>query len=446
MDFVSNREHQLKEMLSAIGVEKVDELFSAIPKSILMPRPTVDDGISEFEGLRLMESLASKNSFTQFDSYLGAGAYEHHVPALVGMVCSKSEFLTSYTPYQAEISQGLLQAIFEYQSSLCALTDMDASNASVYDGGFACAEAVLMAFRYNKDKNKILIAETLNPLYRKVVDQYLGDRGYEIVELKALLNGSLDSSKAIEAIDNNVAAVLAQSPNFFGIVEDIKPIALKAKEHGALTILCSNPLSFGLFHTPGELGADIAVGDCQPFGIPLQYGGPYLGYIACQQDLIRQIPGRLVGETVDTQGRKGYVLTLQAREQHIRREKATSNICTNQALAALASLVAISWYGPEGIKQLALTNYQRTTYLKSELSKIKGCKIPYQGDHFNEFEVIFDNPIENVLEHFRSHKIEPGLPLKMFYPSRENGLLVAVTETKNEDQLEKYIHVARSLP
>lgn len=445
MDFVSNREQQLKEMLSAIGVKSVDELFSDIPKSLLMTRPTVDDGISEFEGLRLMESLSSKNSYLQFDSYLGAGAYEHHVPALVGMVCSKSEFLTSYTPYQAEISQGLLQAIFEYQSSLCALTDMDASNASVYDGGFACAEAVLMALRYNKDKNKILIAESLNPLYRKVVDQYLGNRGFEVIELKALPDGSLDLAKSIEALDANVAAILLQSPNFFGIIENIKPLSAKAKEHGALTILCSNPLSFGLFLTPGELGVDIAVGDCQPFGIPLQYGGPYLGYIACQQDLIRQIPGRLVGETKDSQGRRGYVLTLQAREQHIRREKATSNICTNQALAALASLVAISWYGPDGIKQLALTNFQRTAYLKSELSKINGCKIACKGDHFNEFEVTFDKPIEKVLEHFRSHKIEPGFPLKRFYPSREKSLLVAVTETKNENQLEKYLDVARSL-
>lgn len=445
MDFVSNQEAQLKEMLQSIGVKNTEELFKAVPPSLLMRRPSIDDGLSEFEGIRLMESLAAKNTCLEFDSYLGAGAYEHHVPALVGMVCSRSEFLTSYTPYQAEISQGLLQAIFEYQSSVCALTEMDAANASVYDASFACAEAVLMALRYNKDKNKILFAETLNPLYRAVVDQYLGERGFKAVTLNMSAQGALNTSEVVDQIDSDTAAILLQSPNFFGVIEDILPITAKAKEMGTLTILCGNPLANGLYQTPGELNVDIAVGDFQPFGIPLQFGGPYLGYIACKQDLIRQIPGRIAGETKDLHGRRGFVLTLQAREQHIRREKATSNICTNQALAALASLVTMLWYGPEGIKAWALTNYQRAAYLKQELSKIKGIKILSNADHFNEFAVHFEKPLEIVLAHFRKQGIEPGVQIGKFYPNLKNGLLIAVTETKSEGQLNKYIAVAKSL-
>lgn len=435
MDFVSNQEPQIKEMLSAIGVDSIGELFAAIPQKLRLPRPTEDDGISEFEGIQLMESLGRKNTYPDFESYLGAGAYEHHVPAIVDAICSRSEFLTAYTPYQPETSQGMLQAMFEFQSAICALTGMDISNASVYDGASACAEALLMALRVQKKRAKILIAETLHPHYRAVVDQYLGSHPVELITVPFKENGTLD----LPPLDDSVAAVLVAYPNFLGVIDDIKPIFEKAHEVGALTIVCANPLVYGLYASAAELGADIAVGDCQPFGIALQYGGPYAGYIACKEKLVRQLPGRIVGETVDTEGRRGFVLTLQAREQHIRREKATSNICTNQALAALASLVAMLWYGKEGVPKLALTNYQRAAYLKSQLENIPGVTALSSQPHFNEFAIKTAKPISEIYDYFRQHTVEPGIDLGRFYPHLKDHLLIAVTETKNQGQLDRYI-------
>ena len=430
MDFVSNQEPQIKEMLKAIGVANIDELFSDVPEKLRLPPPGTDDGLSEYEGMRLMESIAAKNTFQNYDNYLGAGSYEHHVPTLVNAICSKSEFLTAYTPYQAEASQGMLQSIFEFQSAVCALTGLDVSNASVYDAASACAEALLMALRHQKKRTKILVARSLHPHYRGVVDQYLKSQEELTIEtIPYLSDGRIDTDTLYQYLDENTAAVLLQYPNFLGVIDDIKPIAQKIKELGALTILCANPLVYGLYASAGELGADIAVGDCQPFGIPMQFGGPYAGYMACRQELMRQLPGRIVGETVDTQGRRGFVLTLQAREQHIRREKATSNICTNQALAALASLIAMLWYGKKGIQKLALTNFQRASYLKSHV------KTTGDAPTFNEFVVKFDKPIEEVLTQYRKHQIEPG------YPLDDHTLLVCVTETKTKEQLDQYIEI-----
>ena len=372
MDFVANQKLQIEEMLKEIGASSVEELFEAVPRHLFLPKTTLDDGLSEFEGMRHIEQLAKKNTFSSFTSYLGAGAYEHHVPALVNAICSRSEFLTSYTPYQPEASQGMLQVIFEFQSAISALTGMDAANASLYDGASACAEGVLMALR-TKKKKQVIIGKSLHPHYRQVVDRYLANQEIEIKEAPFLHDGSLDIAATLPLINDETSAIFLQYPNFFGIIDEIKQISAHKKQ--ALLIVCANPLVYGLYASAGELGADIAVGDGQPFGLPLQYGGPYVGYIACKQELIRQLPGRIVGETLDSKGRKGYVLTLQAREQHIRREKATSNICTNQALAALACLVALLWYGKEGIKKLALTNYQRAAYLKSKLPSISQCPL-----------------------------------------------------------------------
>lgn len=441
MDFISNQDAQNREMLNELGIEKVEELFSVIPSDLLLPKPELDDGISEYEGMRFIEQVSAKNTFPHYDNYLGGGSYEHHVPALVGAVCSKSEFLTSYTPYQPEASQGMLQAIFEYQTALCALTGLDAANASLYDGASACAEGLLMALRAQKERQKVLIGRSLHPHYRAVVDQYLCALGFQIIDIPFQSDGALDIEVFGKHLDANTAAVLVQSPNFFGIMDDIKAVSKKAKEAGALTVLCANPLAYGLYASAGELGADIAVGDCQPFGIPLQFGGPYVGYIACRQELVRQLPGRIVGATVDAQGRQGFVLTLQAREQHIRREKATSNICTNQALAALASLTALLWYGKNGIKQLALTNYQRAAYLKAKLETINGIESVSQRPFFNEFVVKFKSPIEKVQAHFREHGIEPGIAFEQFFPEYRNCLLVAVTETKSKAQLDHYCNI-----
>lgn len=421
-------------MLKAIDANSVETLFQAIPKHLWLPRPGTDDGLSEYEGMRLMEGLAQKNTFPKFDNYLGAGAYEHHVPALVSAICSRGEFLTSYTPYQPEASQGMLQAIFEYQTAISALTGMDVSNASLYDGASACAESALMALRIQKKRKKIIIGHSLHPHYREVVNLYLLNQDVEIVNAPFLDDGSLDTAAALALIDEGTAAILLQYPNFFGVVDEIKPVSEKAKQCGALTIICANPLVYGLYASAREIGADIAVGDCQPFGLPLEYGGPYVGYIACKQELVRQLPGRIVGQTVDTEGKRGFVLTLQAREQHIRREKATSNICTNQALAALASLIAILWYGKEGVKKLALTNYQRAAYLKEQL----GCtsKAPF----FNEFMITLEPQLQ---EKFRAYGIEPGLNLGRYFPKWQNRMLIAVTETKSKQQLDRFVEVFR---
>lgn len=445
MDYISNQEKQNREMLSSLGIASVEELFQVIPAKLRLPRPSEDDGLSELEGMRLMESIAAKNTFPAFENYLGGGAYEHHVPALVGAICSKSEFLTSYTPYQAEASQGMLQAIFEFQTAMCALTGLDVSNASLYDGASACAEAALMALRCKNERRKILVAQSLHPHYQAVIRQYVGAPHFEVEGVPFLEDGSLDCERLKELLDSSIAAVLVQYPNFFGSIDDLKSISAMAKEAGALTILCANPLVYGLYASAAELGADIAVGDCQPFGIPLQFGGPYAGYMTCRQELIRQLPGRIVGETVDVDGKKGFVLTLQAREQHIRREKATSNICTNQALAALASLVGLLWYGKQGIKNLALTNYQRTAYLKAQLESINGVSFLSKGPFLNEFVIKFERPLKQVLEHFRKNGIEPGIDLSRFYPEMKDCLLVAVTETKNKQQLDHYYETAKRL-
>ena len=443
MDFISNQNPQIEEMLKAIGIKSIDELFAAIPPALKLKPPEDDGGMSEYEGLRLMEGLAAKNTFPSFENYLGAGAYEHHIPALVGAICSKSEFLTSYTPYQAEASQGMLQVIFEFQSAICALTGMDVANASVYDGASACAEALLMALRQQKSRSKLLVAESLHPHYRGVINQYLGSHDCQVEWIPFGQEGQSELEFLDRQLDDQTAALLIQSPNFFGRMEAVKEFSARAKEKGVLTILCANPLAYGIYASSVEQGADIAVGDCQPFGLALEFGGPYAGYMACRQELVRQLPGRLAGETVDAQGRRGFVLTLQAREQHIRREKATSNICTNQALAALASLVAMLWYGKEGVPALALTNYQRAAYLRAQLADVAGLKVNCQCPIFNEFVVEFKRPISEVLAHFRSHGIEPGLALGRFFPSLASCLLVSVTETKSQAQLDRYVRLAR---
>ncbi|PJD96728.1 MAG: aminomethyl-transferring glycine dehydrogenase [Parachlamydia sp.] len=444
MDFISNQEPQIQEMLKVLGISDIDALFADIPAQIKLDRPTVDDGLSEYEGSRLMESLAAKNTFRSFENYLGAGAYEHYIPALTAAICSKSEFLTSYTPYQPEASQGMLQIIFEFQSAICALTGMDVANASVYDGASACAEAALIALRCHPERKKILIAASVHPNYQAVVAQYLAGHGIEVIKVPFQESGELDTAVLKSQLNAETAAVLIQSPNFLGNIENMKEVVALAKPFETLVIQCANPLAYGVFASAGELGVDIAVGDCQPFGLALNYGGPYAGYIACKQALLRQLPGRIVGETVDTQGRRGFVLTLQAREQHIRREKATSNICTNQALAALASLIAILWYGKEGVPKLALTNFQRAAYLKQQLEAIPGVKTT-SGAIFNEFLVKFPHPAAQVQRHFRTHQIELGFAVEALYPSLPDWILVAVTETKSKMQLDRYISIAKEL-
>lgn len=440
MDFVSNSQIQIDEMLTALGLKNISELFSQIPSNLLLQPPVKDDGLSEWEGKQLMQAIASKNTFHKFTSYLGAGAYEHHIPAIVAAICSKGEFLTSYTPYQAEASQGMLQAIFEFQTAICALTKMDAANASVYDGASACAEACLMAIRHFKDRQHILVSQNIHPHYRAVIKQYTESQNVQMQMIPSLDSGKTDLEKMKQLISSQTAAVLLQSPNFYGIIEEISQVSQISSHTGTLVIAAANPLSYGLYKPCGDLGAHIAVGDCQPFGIPLQFGGPYCGYMACKKDLIRQLPGRIVGRTIDRKGQRGFVLTLQAREQHIRREKATSNICTNQALSALASLIVMLWYGKKGVKQLALANYQRASYLRENLGRLPSIKLMPGNPIFNEFVAGFNKPLDEIIAKFREYRIEPGVPL-----IDKNALLIAVTETKTLEDLNKYIEVASQL-
>ncbi len=435
MDFISNSEHQIKEMLQKIGVGSIEELFESIPAALLHRAPQEDDGLSEFEGKQLMEVIANSNEAPKFESYLGAGAYEHHVPAVVHSITQKSEFLTAYTPYQPEASQGMLQAIFEFQSAVCALTGMEVSNASVYDAASACAEAILMALRLRKKAKRVLVHSGLHPHQRAVVEQYLKNMDVAIE--------TVDDLSQVEPTEE-VAALLVQSPNFFGKIEDLKEVYARCRASKTVAIQCGNPMAYGIYASPGELGADIAVGDTQPFGVGMQYGGPYVGYIACRQELVRQMPGRIVGETVDSEGRPGFVLTLQPREQHIRREKATSNICSNQALAALASLIAMLWYGKEGVKKLAYTNFQRASYLREKLGELSGIEVADEPI-FNEFVVKFDRPIEEVQRIFREQRIDPGVALESFSSARKGELLICVTETKSKAMLDRYLEVAKEV-
>lgn len=444
MDYLSNQEHQIREMLQLIGVNSIEELFSDIPKDLLLQKPKADDGLSEYEGRSWIEKIAQKNTFSTFDSYLGAGAYEHQIPAIVQAICSKSEFLTSYTPYQAEASQGMLQAMFEFQTAICALTGMEAANASVYDGASACAEAASMALRVNSERNTILVSDSLHPHYRAVIELYLKRKKILVETIPILDDGTLDLAAFKSRLNPDVAGVIVGYPNFFGSIDELSEIATETKKNEALAIICANPLIYGLYASAGELGFDIAVGDCQPFGLPLNFGGPYAGYMAARKELVRQLPGRIVGETVDTEGKRGFVLTLQAREQHIRRDKANSNICTNQALAALAALVTILWYGKKGVTDFALANFQRASYLKEQLANC-GLALLSQRPILNEFAVHFGKNVDKVQNHFRRAGIEPGLSLGRFYPQFDGYFLIAVTETKSKAQLDYFIATAKGL-
>ncbi|SCA62832.1 Probable glycine dehydrogenase (decarboxylating) subunit 1 [Chlamydiales bacterium SCGC AG-110-P3] len=450
MDFISNKKKQVKAMLETIGIEQIDDLFSEIPDSLIVQRPTDDDGMSEYEGMCHIEALAARNSYLNYDSYLGGGAYEHHVPAFVAAIVGKSEFLTAYTPYQAEASQGMLQAIFEFQSAVCGITGLDVANASVYDGAGACAEAVLMALRACRGRRRVLIGETVNPHYRAVIDQYLfhlvKEGTVELVTVPMDEQGGIVPEAVEKVIDDTVAAILLQTPSFLGVIDDAAPCFASVKEAGGLAIVCCNPVAYGSLRSAKELGADIAVGDLQPLGVPISYGGPYVGYMACTERLMRQLPGRLVGETVDSDGRRGFVLTLQAREQHIRREKATSNICSNQNLAALASLITMLWYGPKGMHDLATTNFQRSAYLRDGLRGISGMTLPHADlPVFNEFVLRCNRPIEQVVAAFHERGVVPGVPLEQYYPQYADALLVAVTECKSKEQLDHYIAVAQEV-
>ncbi|HCW7196255.1 TPA: aminomethyl-transferring glycine dehydrogenase subunit GcvPA [Staphylococcus aureus] len=442
--YIPLTEKDKQEMLQTIGAKSIGELFGDVPSDILLNR---DLNIAESEAettlLRRLNRIASKNITKEtHTSFLGAGVYDHYAPSVVDAMISRSEFYTAYTPYQPEISQGELQAIFEFQTLICELTDMDVANSSMYDGMTSFAEACILAFSQTK-KNKIVVSKGLHYQALQVLHTYAKTRKeFEVVEID--LDGTVTDLKKLEAaVDDETAAVAVQYPNFYGSIEDLEKIHSFIEDKKALFIVYANPLALGLLTPPGSFGADIVVGDTQPFGIPAQFGGPHCGYFATTKKLMRKVPGRLVGQTQDDEGNRGFVLTLQAREQHIRRDKATSNICSNQALNALASSIAMSALGKQGVYDIAVQNIEHANYAKQQFIK-KGFEV-LDGTSFNEFVVKFDKPIQQVNEELVKYNIIGGFDLGVVSDDFKNHMLIAVTELRTKDEIDTFVEKAGEL-
>lgn len=427
------------EMLEAIGVEHFGQLFNAIPAEIRNPKINLPPALSELEAGTWFRDLAEQNSNLKSKlSFLGAGCYEHFIPSVVKHVISRSEFYTAYTPYQPEASQGTLQALFEYQSLICELTGMDVSNGSHYDGSTAIAESVLMTLHETK-RRKVLIASSLHPDYREVTRTYLTGTEFEARDISFGSQFELNLEKLKTELDQDVASLVIQSPNFFGTVEDMTQVEKLVHQNGSLLIYVAHPLSYGFYKTAKEIGADIACGEGQPLGLVPGFGGPWLGYLATTKALMRRIPGRLVGLTTDTEGNRAFCLTLQAREQHIRRERASSNICTNQALCALAACVYLAALGRKGIRRIAELNLENAYYLRSELSRLIGVRLVNPGAIFNEFVVEFKKPIEVINQKLEQKGILGGLNLEHFHPACKHQMLLCSTETKSKADLNRFV-------
>ncbi|HEG8983863.1 TPA: aminomethyl-transferring glycine dehydrogenase subunit GcvPA [Staphylococcus aureus] len=442
--YIPLTEKDKQEMLQTIGAKSIGELFGDVPSDILLNRDlNIAEGEAETTLLRRLNRIASKNITKEtHTSFLGAGVYDHYAPSVVDAMISRSEFYTAYTPYQPEISQGELQAIFEFQTLICELTDMDVANSSMYDGMTSFAEACILAFSQTK-KNKIVVSKGLHYQALQVLHTYAKTRKeFEVVEID--LDGTVTDLKKLEAaVDDETAAVAVQYPNFYGSIEDLEKIHSFIEDKKALFIVYANPLALGLLTPPGSFGADIVVGDTQPFGIPAQFGGPHCGYFATTKKLMRKVPGRLVGQTQDDEGNRGFVLTLQAREQHIRRDKATSNICSNQTLNALASSIAMSALGKQGIYDIAVQNIEHANYAKQQFIK-KGFEV-LDGTSFNEFVVKFDKPIQQVNEELVKYNIIGGFDLGVVSDDFKNHMLIAVTELRTKDEIDTFVEKAGEL-
>lgn len=427
-----------QQMLKAIGVSSVDELFSDIPESVrFQGEYNIKKAASESELIKELTNLATKNkNVKEYASFLGAGVYDHYMPIIVDHVISRSEFYTAYTPYQPEISQGELQAIFEFQTMICELTGMDVANSSMYDGGTALAEAAMLSAGQTR-KKKVLVSETVHPESRAVLETYAAGQYIEVVEVPSQ-DGVTDLTVLKERMDDDVAAVIVQYPNFFGQVEPLREIEAIAHQGKGMFVVSSNPLSLGLLTPPGQFGADIVVGDAQPFGIPTQFGGPHCGYFATTTKLMRKIPGRLVGQTVDENGKRGFVLTLQAREQHIRRDKATSNICSNQALNALAASVAMTALGKQGVKEMATQNLSKTHYAYNAL-KASGVDVVFNGPFFNELVVKLPQSSKEVNQKLLAKHIIGGYGLGRDYHELKDHMLLAFTELRTKEEIDQLV-------
>jgi glycine dehydrogenase subunit 1 len=440
MVYVPHTGDEVSEMLALIGADRVEDLWEAVPERIRLKRPLdLPGAMAEADMVRAVSGLAAMNRETR-RCFLGGGTYNHYVPPAVDHLISRAEFYTAYTPYQPEVSQGTLQALFEFQTMVCELTGMEVANASMYDGAQGAAEAALMAERINP-KNRdgaLVMARSLNPLYRSVVNTYLAHSGRDVIEVGCEESGTLDLA-ALKKAAGGALAVLVQHPNYFGCLENMDEIAAVCREADAVFIVVvTEPISLGMLEPPGSFGADIVAAEGQGLGIPMGFGGPHLGLFACREENVRKMPGRLAGETVDADGRRGYVLTLATREQHIRRAKATSNICTNQGILALAAAVYMALHGPEGIADLARVNRARCEYLKNKLEEAGAGKPLFAAPTFNEFALDLGTDPGPVLEEMAARGFMAGIPLGDDYPEFQSSILVTVTEMLNRDDLEAY--------
>jgi glycine dehydrogenase subunit 1 len=443
MPFIPHTDPDVKAMLASIGAASIDQLFDEIPQSLTISSlPEIPEGISELEITRLMHQRAAQDGMPL--CFIGAGAYERHIPAAVWQLAGRGEFYSAYTPYQPEASQGTLQLIYEYQTMMAGLTALDVSNASLYDGASALAEAILMAVRSNRNSKskKILMPASVNPIYRATAHSIVKNQNIELIEVPFSPGTGTVLLEALTAYaDENIAAIVIQQPNFFGCLEDVDALTDWAQQRQTLVVAVCDPSSLALLKPPGEWGrqgADIACGDGQPLGVPLSSGGPYYGYICCKQDLVRQMPGRIVGRTIDADGREGFVLTLQAREQHIRRSKATSNICTNQGLVVTASTIYMALLGPQGLRRVAAVSHANTRELVDRLSRIKGVKAAFSSAYFQECVLQFERPVAGILQALAQRNILGGFDLTEHYPQLGNALLICTTETKTDEDIELY--------
>jgi glycine dehydrogenase subunit 1 len=446
MPFIPHTEQDIQSMLASIGAKNIDALFDEIPAVLRSGKLTaVGDGLNEMQVTRLMRERAAQDS--QPLNFIGAGAYEHHIPAAVWEIATRGEYYTAYTPYQAEASQGTLQTLYEYQTMIASLTGMDASNASLYDGASALAEAILMAVRAHKSSRRVLLPATVNPLYRSVARSIVKLQDIELVEIPFdIATGTTDLDALQQHAGGDIAALVIPQPNFFGALEDVDALTAWAHAQGALAIGLVNPLTLALLKAPGqwsEKGADIAVGDGQPLGAPLSSGGPYFGFMCCKQALVRQMPGRIIGRTVDLDGKQGFTLTLQAREQHIRRAKATSNICSNQGLMVTAATIHMALLGVDGLRRAAAASHTNTQALTVQASGVHGVKRLFNAPHFHEVVLHLPDSSAKVLNSMAEQGVTGGFDLQPHYPQLGNAILVCATETKTGEDLQRFVAALR---
>lgn len=438
MNYVPHSEAERKEMLESMGLKSVEELFEVVPRHVRFPQLQLPPALSELEATRLLKSLAAKNTVADgAGSFLGAGAYRHYIPSVVGHLAGRSEFFTAYTPYQPEVSQGTLQAIYEFQTMMCELYGMEVANASMYDGASALAEAAIMAVNVTGRK-KIVVPRSVHPDSRAVTRTYTEPQGIEIVETKTL-------EEAVAALDDQTAGLLVQQPDFFGQIPDLQKLADAAHAKGALLVTSSYPTALALLKTPGECGADIAVGEGQPLGMSLSFGGPYVGIFTCRNTYIRNLPGRIVGETVDKTGKRGYVLTLRTREQDIRRERATSNICTNEGLIALIVTIYLAAIGKKGLREVAEQSYHKAHYAAAEIAKVPGYELAFDGPFFNEFVVRCKDgkSVEKVQAACSDAGLIGGYPLGNVYEDYADCLLFCCTEVNTREEIDRLVEVLK---